>query len=121
MCPDSVYGDEARSAAQLVPTHRDRQVNAGVVSVDSDRERNPVFVQEGFKRDRRHSLAVLEHTVKAQHRDSVAERALDSLSLRDPVRNTTRAEDLERLDHHHLTSESGQCRIVIGVEPATNR
>ncbi len=60
---------------------------------------------------------VLEHGVQTQHGEVVAKAVGDALGLGESMADTAGAQHAERLDHHHLTTETGQRRLRLGVEP----
>ncbi|MNT85665.1 hypothetical protein D3C72_2258530 [compost metagenome] len=78
--------DGRRRAAHAVAMHRARYRSIGRCGVDADRERQPVFVDEGFESLRTHRRMVFKDRVQPDHlKVRVAKEALHALRLRQPV------------------------------------
>ena len=101
----AVDEDQARATAQPVARHRDRRAAGLTGPVDTDGERDPVFVRERFQCHRRRRLVVLEHRVQAEHGDFASE-----------VRGRSAGPEVVRAwrTDLHTRSTGRCCRLLLG-------
>ena len=90
---------------QALAGHSDRCAFRFFMRIDPDRKADPVFVQKGFERCWCHGRMMLEHGMKADDRDiATVERLFDTLELREPIGNATRAKHLECAEDNHASA-----------------
>ena len=124
LMPDlAVPTDEDGGGGSLHPIalhgHGYRRSIAGFIHTNG--ECQPVFVDEGFKRNRRHGGMVFKHRVQADHRQvSVAEQAMRPFRLRGAMRNTARTQHLESMQKDNATAKRGQLQGHLRIEPSGN-
>lgn len=113
-----VKDHHARRAAHPMALHRHQHRTSWIGLVDTDRERNPVPVQENAQGLGPHHIVVLEDGVQADHRDLfLREQPVDAQSLRQAVRHATRAQHLEGVQHHCASAQALQGHQLRRVEP----
>ena len=111
-----------RCALHAIPAHRHRDRRSLPGLVHADRKGQPVFVNEGLQRHRRHRGVVLEHGVQSDHLQiGVAEQVMDALRLRRSVGDAARAQHLKCMDEDRTSAQAGQRQRRLAVEPARHR
>ncbi len=117
--PAPVDQDMRRRAAHAVSLHRQRNGSVSVWPVDPNGKCQPVFMNEGLKRHRRHGCMMLEHRVKTDDlKIARREYAARPFSLWRTVRYAAGAQHLEGVQQHNTPAQTGQADWRRRVEPA---
>jgi hypothetical protein len=102
----SVDDDGRRRAAHIEAPHRHRDRLMLVWLINADGKGQPIFMDEGFKRNRRHCGVMLENRVEPDHNDigPIPEKTMQTFGLRQGMRDTARTKHLERMKDNDLAA-----------------
>jgi hypothetical protein len=95
----SVDNDGRRRAAHIEAPHRHRDRLMLVWLINAYGKGQPIFMDEGFKCNRRHCGVMLENRVEPDHNDigAILEQTMQTFGLRQAMRDTARTKHLKRM------------------------
>ncbi len=92
----AINQDQCRGAFHFVGAHREWTTASTVGSVDTNREGQPIFMNENCQRLRRHDIVVFKYRVQTDHSDIVSiELPLNTLHLRNAMMHAAGTQHLK--------------------------